>query len=96
MGVLRLLLGAGADAAATDVWGMQALHEAALGGHISAVEALVEAGADINATTGRGRHCLHYFAEHVARRDVPAAPQLLRRLLALGAQAAVASSTAQL
>lgn len=57
---------------------------------MSAMEALVEAGADINALSSGSKHCMHYFARYVAGNDVPGAPLLRRRLLGLGASAALA------
>lgn len=97
LGVLRLLLGAGVEAAATDAAGGQALHYAAANGHVAAVEALVEVGADINAADLRGWRCLSYFVDGLTfiaahtRRGLPDPPRQLLQLLRLGASAALAS-----
>ena len=57
-----VLLGAGASAAAADLWGETAVHRAAVEGHVDCPRPLVRAGADVNAATNSGMTALHLAA----------------------------------
>eukprot|EP00927_Polykrikos_kofoidii_P071211 TRINITY_DN67510_c0_g1_i1.p1 TRINITY_DN67510_c0_g1~~TRINITY_DN67510_c0_g1_i1.p1 ORF type:complete len:799 (-),score=132.18 TRINITY_DN67510_c0_g1_i1:300-2633(-) len=50
----------GGDMEATDLWGLRALHNAAMGNHVMAVEFLLDRGALIDATSNRGQTAIHY------------------------------------
>ena len=78
------LIGAGADAGASDGSGRTPLLEAARGGRLATLEALVDAGADPAAVDGEGRGALALAC--LARTP---SPPLVRRLLELGADPAV-------
>jgi hypothetical protein len=56
LGLIRLLVGHGADVTARRVDGMTPLHGAAWRGHAAVVQALLEAGADPAATATSGPH----------------------------------------
>lgn len=66
---VRLLIEAGADVHSADLEGVQALHLAAVCGHIDTAKLLIEAGADINATDAHGFTPLH-TASQESKADV--------------------------
>lgn len=47
--IVRILIVAGANTSATGMGGWQALHRAALWGHVEVTQALLDGGADIEA-----------------------------------------------
>jgi hypothetical protein len=52
---VRVLLAEGADVGSANEYGIPALHTAARNGHVDVMQALVDAGADLEATTRDGR-----------------------------------------
>ena len=68
--VVAALLAAGAEATGTDRWGVTALHEAAASPRqdarriLGVLDALIDAGANVNAKNADGRTPLHYAATH--------------------------------
>lgn len=69
VGVMRALLGAGADLSAAANSGATALHAAAFGGHAEAATLLVGRGADVGARDANGKTALD-LAEQLGHADV--------------------------
>lgn len=57
--IVDLFLARGANINAVDLWGFNALYLAALHAHVSIVQCLVEAGADIHHQNSQGSTVLH-------------------------------------
>lgn len=92
--VVRVLLAAGASVnAGADGSGDVPLHAVARTStvHAGTVEALVEGGADLNATSRAGRTALHDAVERCLRDSNPDAAAGLAQLLALGADPTVSA-----
>ena len=63
-GVCQLLLSAGADAGAVDVFGVSPLHAAAWAGSVECIAQLLDAGADVNARTYNGNTAVAIALSH--------------------------------
>ena len=79
IGVMRVLLAAGANVEAVRAGGMRPLHVAITFGHVAAATLLLDAGADVNALDNAGRSPLALARAPAMRKLLQGARRRVRR-----------------
>lgn len=90
--VATTLLAAGAEASASDNYGITALHRAAQNTNVELVRLLLDHDADPNAMDAAGSTPLHYAVSHHAQSLYSETDAMVRMLLSAGAKPDVAAN----